>query len=262
MLCKELNQCIHTYIYIYHHIFLWGSCFLFCIPLPLLLLRLLFVTHNLLPHNFVTHHLSTQTSHNLLTHTHNFVTHHLSTQTLSQLCHTPSFNTSFTQLAHTHTQLCHTPSSITNFVTTLSHTHTLFHTQLAHTQVCQTPSFTHHIFHPQLCHTPSLRGSGLGLVARLGTRWLPSAPRHFAWQAWHLATSACVLRGRRSAYGTGLGLVALSRSGRRGTLRGRRGTWRHPPALCVAGVALGDIHLHFAWQAQQWAGSGDALGAL
>jgi len=107
-----------------------------------------------------------------------------------------------------------------------------------------------------------LRGSGLGLVARLGTRWLPSAPRHFAWQAWHLATSACVLRGRRSAYGTGLGLVALSRSGRRGTLRGRRGTWRHPPALCVAGVALGDIHLHFARQAQQWAGSGDALGAL
>ena len=35
-------------------------------------------------------------------------------------------------------------------------------------------------------------------------------------------------------------------------------------ALCVAGVALGDIHLHFAWQARHlsphWAGSGGALG--
>ena len=48
---------------------------------------------------------------------------------------------------------------------------------------------------------------------------------------------------------------------------GKRGTWSHPPsfcvadmalmalgwlwraALCVAGVALGDIHLRFAWQA-------------
>ena len=33
-----------------------------------------------------------------------------------------------------------------------------------------------------------------------------------------------------------------------GCLRGRRGTWRHRPSLCVAGVALGDIDLHFAWQ--------------
>ena len=70
---------------------------------------------------------------------------------------------------------------------------------------------------------------------------------HFAWQAWHLATSTCTLRGRRS---NGLGLVTrlgpFSRPGRRGTLRGRRGTWRHPSALCVAGVELGDIHLRFA----------------
>jgi len=62
--------------------------------------------------------------------------------------------------------------------------------------------------------------------------------RHFAWQAWHLATSS-------------------------GTLRGRRGTWRHPPSSCVAGVALGDIYFSFAWQAWHlWhcAGSGGALG--
>ena len=114
-----------------------------------------------------------------------------------------------------------------------------------------------------------------------------------AWQAWHLETCSC-------------------------TLRGKRGTLRHPPsfhvagvarmalgwlwwrarfprarvvaaAFCVAGVALGDLHLcftwqawhlvtstfvsrgrrgtrltHFAWQAWHvwhWAGSGGALGS-
>ena len=75
----------------------------------------------------------------------------------------------------------------------------------------------------------------------------------FTWQAWHLVTSTFVSRGRRGTYGTGRALVAhrvLSwRRGRRGSLRGRRGTWWHPPSLCVAGVAIGDIHLHFAWQA-------------
>ena len=39
------------------------------------------------------------------------------------------------------------------------------------------------------------------------------------------------------------------------TLRGRRGTWWQPPSVCVAGVALGDIHLHFAWQARHLATS-------
>ena len=90
---------------------------------------------------------------------------------------------------------------------------------------------------------------------------------HFAWQAWHLVTSTVTLRGRLGTYGTGLALVACLVLGvtpwRRGVLRGRRGTWRHPPSLCVAGVALGDIHRHFAWQAWHlwhWAGSGGALG--
>ena len=65
-----------------------------------------------------------------------------------------------------------------------------------------------------------------------------------------MAASNYVLRGWCGAYGAGLRLVARFRSrGRRGTLRGRRGTWRHPPALCVAGVALGDIDLRLAWQA-------------
>ena len=72
-------------------------------------------------------------------------------------------------------------------------------------------------------------------------------------QPWHLATWIVTLRGRRGTYGTGLALVARSvptcPSGRRGFLRGRRGTWRHPSSFHVAGVVLGDIYLRFTWQA-------------
>ena len=153
-----------------------------------------------------------------------------------------------------------------------------------------------------LCHTPLAALCVAGVA--LGDMHL-----HFRWQAWHLVTSTFVLRGRHGTYGTGwlwwcawTGLVAgdaaalcvagvalgdihlrfawqarhlwhwlalvvrldwISRRWRRGTLRGRRGTWRHPPSFHVAGVALGDIHLRFAWQARHlwhWAGSGGALG--
>ena len=90
---------------------------------------------------------------------------------------------------------------------------------------------------------------------------------HFAWQAWHVATSALILRGRHGTYGTGLALVArlgwISRRWRRGTLRGSTYGilgwlwWRawtglvagDAAALCVAGVALGNICHCFAWQA-------------
>ena len=69
---------------------------------------------------------------------------------------------------------------------------------------------------------------------------------HFAWQAWHLVTWIVTLRGRRGTYGTGLALVAL------GWL-----WWRaYVPVDAVdaaafpeAGVILGDMDLHFAWQA-------------
>ena len=61
------------------------------------------------------------------------------------------------------------------------------------------------------------------------------------------------LRGRRGTFATGLALVARSvptcPGGRRGFLRGRRGTWRHSSSFHVAGVVLGDIHLRFTWQA-------------
>ena len=134
------------------------------------------------------------------------------------------------------------------------------------------------------------------LRGRRGTWWHPSSFHvagvalgdihlRFAWQAWYLwnwaglwwspwsrcgATLLCegvvastfVLRGRRGTYGTGLGWRAWSRWCR-DILRGRRGTWWHPSSFHVAGVALGDIHLRFAWQAWylcDWVGSGDALG--
>ena len=70
------------------------------------------------------------------------------------------------------------------------------------------------------------------------------------WQAWYLATSTFVLRGRCGPYGTGLGLVALLGS-----------PWSPvtpatPRHFCVAGVALGDIHLRFVpWQNWYWATS-------
>ena len=90
---------------------------------------------------------------------------------------------------------------------------------------------------------------------------------HFAWQVWHLVTSTVTLRGRCGTYGTGLAPVPrlgpVWHRGRRGCLRGRRGSWRPRPSLCVAGVALGDIDRHFAWQAWHlwhWTGSGGALG--
>ena len=88
------------------------------------------------------------------------------------------------------------------------------------------------------------------LCGVLGPDLSPGAPRHFAWQAWRLVTFTIVSRGRR---GTQLTSTVV--------LRGRRGThgtaWRAWPgfvargaaAFCVAGVALGDIHPHFTWQA-------------
>jgi len=45
-----------------------------------------------------------------------------------------------------------------------------------------------------------------GPVGALGSQMTPWTPRLFAWQVWHLATWS--------------------------------GIWRHPPSLCVAGVAL------------------------
>ena len=113
---------------------------------------------------------------------------------------------SLPQFCHTRTQLCHT------------HTHTqLCHIQLCHAQLFFTRN-SHTHTHTTLCHAfgdmhgrRGTYGTGLALVAHLvssvarGVAWLsswlymPGAPRHFAWQAWRLVTSALILRGRRGA---------------------------------------------------------------
>ena len=74
---------------------------------------------------------------------------------------------------------------------------------------------------------------------------------HFAWQAWRLRhwAGSATFCGRRGTYGTGLALVA-------------RAWFPFDVAAAVgvagvAGVALGDIGLHFGWQA-----AGVALGDI
>ena len=59
----------------------------------------------------------------------------------------------------------------------------------------------------------------------------------------HLVTSTFTLCGRCGTYGTGLALVACLVPVCRHCPR--RGTWRHRPALCVAGVAL--MALRWLW---------------
>ena len=229
-------------------------------------------THPTLSHNSLLH---TTLSHTIF-HTPNFVT---------QLSFTHNFVThthhlSHTTLSHTtfHTQLCHTPSFTHNFVT-----HHLLHTtwsdhSLSPTTVTYTSTFTLRGKRGTSGHPPSFCVAGVALAA-LGwvwwRAWSPLVPRdtaalcvasvalgdsdfrRFTWHAWHLATTTCVLHGRRGTSGTGLGLVArlvaVSHPWRRRALHGRcvalggielvvshgrHGTWRHPPAFCVAGVAL------------------------
>ena len=183
------------------------------------------------PHNFVTPSFTHHLSHTQL------ITHNLSH---TQLCNT---------IFHTHTT-CHTHTTLSQ----TSHTHT--HTPLSHTQLCHTifHTHTHRACHTQLCHTSHTTLSHL----------------RFAWQAWHL----CHLAGSGGALGSawspgtplhfcvaGVALMTLGwvwwrawvrlvARGAAALLRGRRGTWRHGPAFCVAGVALGDIDLRFAWKAR------------
>ena len=186
-------------------------------------------------------------------HTHTTLWH---TNCHKQLCHT--------QL-DTHTQLCHTHT----------HTHTRARARAALGDICL--RFTWQAWHlatstfvsrgMQAWHLWDWAGSGgaLGrrgaaalLRGRRGTwRHLPSFHvalgdicLRFMWQAWHLATSTFVSRGRSGTYGTGSsGALGCRGAAALLLLRGRCGSWRHLPSFHVAGVALGDICLRFTWQA-------------
>ena len=98
----------------------------------------------------------------------------------------------------------------------------------------------------QAWHLWHWAGSG----GALGSQLTPWTPRLFAWQAWHLATSTFTLRGRRGTWRhgralcvAGVALMAL------GWLWWRAWVPVDAVAFCVAGVALGDMDLHFALQA-------------
>ena len=97
---------------------------------------------------------------------------------------------------------------------------------------------------------------GPGLVARDAAALcvagvaLGDIQLRFAWQAWRNLTSTVVLRGRcgTNSHRPSFGVVSVALMALGGAL-GPGLVARDAAALCVAGVALGDIHLRFTWQA-------------
>ena len=91
-----------------------------------------------------------------------------------------------------------------------------------------------------------------GSGGALGSQLTPWTPRLFAWQAWHLVTWTFTLRGRRNTWRHGSSLCVAGVA----PIRHWALWWRawvsvdavDVAAFCVAGVALGDMDLHFAWQ--------------
>ena len=82
-------------------------------------------------------------------------------------------------------------------------------------------------------------------------------PQHFAWQAWHLATCAFVSRGRRGTWRhlpvfSVAGVALIWHWAGSGGALGLGLVAGDAAALCVAGVALGDMCLRFTWQAWTW----------
>ena len=195
--------------------------------------------HTLCQHTLSTHTLSTYTSVN----TH-FVTT-LSTYTLltHTYIHTHTHNTHFVNIHFCQHTLCHHFVNI-HFAYSHFNTHTHTHTHKTYFfawQAWYLVTFTVVSRGRRGTHGTVWRAWS-GLVARGAAALcvagvaLGDIHLRFAWQAWYLVTFTVVSRGRRGTHGTvwraWSGLVA-----------------RGAAALCVAGVALGDIHLHFAWQA-------------
>ena len=158
-------------------------------------------------------------THNSLTHnllTHNSLTHNLLTH--NSLTHTT--------YSHTHTHNSLTYNSLThNSLTDTTYSHNLLtHTQIIHAQLPHTQLSNTQLSNTQLIHT------------QLSNTQLTHTHNSLTQLTWRHRPSLCV---------AGLALVAL------GLL-----WWRAwvpfdavvAAAVCVAGAALGDIGLHFAWQ--------------
>ena len=231
----------------------------------------IFVTPTISPPIFVTPSVST-----IIFHIHIstiFVNHHLGQPSVpttnhhlfvNHLCQPPSFTYIFQPSLSTtifHMHICQPSLS-----TTIFHIHIstiLVNQHLSHT--CQPPSFTYisvkpsvsTIFVNHLCQPPSFTYifvkpsvSTIFVNHHLSHTYFSNHLwRRFAWQAWHSETFTFVLRGRRGTYGTGwrawTGLVAddIAALCVAGVAQGDIHQY-----FCVAGVALGDIHLRFAWQ--------------
>ena len=178
------------------------------------------VTHHLSHTASVTHHLS----HTALSAT---IFHHLSHTTLSTtICHTHRFSHTASVTHH----LSHTTLSATIFHRL---SHTTLSTTIFHIQLCHTPSVTHH-----LSHTPSV-------THHFSHTTLSTPSFTYNFVNHHLSPSFThnFVNHHRSFCVAGVTLMALS-----GAL-GPAWSRVTPRNFCVAGVALGDIHLHFTWQA-------------
>ena len=230
---------------------------------------------------------NTQLVHTQLVHTQLVLTQLVLTQLAhTQLVHTQLAQTQLvlTQLAHTqlvHTQLAQTQLVLTQLVhttcphTTCPHTtcpHTTCpHTTCSHTTcphtTCSNTTCPHTTcpqttcYHTTCQHTTCPHtGVALGDI-HLRFAWLtPWTPRLFAWQAWHLVTSTFTLRGGCGTWWhspsfcvAGVALMPLGWH----WWRARFSTDAvDAAAVCVAGVALGHIHLHFTWRAWHWCRGG------
>ena len=137
---------------------------------------------------------------------------------------------SFTQ------HLCHTPS----FTNPLSHTIFVTHNSVTHA-IFVTPSLSPTIFHTQLCHTPSVTHIFLPHhISHAKLCHTPSVTHIFVTH--HLShtifqTHLCHSHTPSLSHTiVALGDIHLRFAWQ---AHGRRGTWSHPPAFCVPG----------AWQA-------------
>ena len=218
--------------------------------------------HNLLTHKSYTHNLLTHTSHTHATYSHGTHTH-------TTYSHTAHINTtpSHTTLSYTQTFTLHGRRGTWQHRPSLCAAGVALVARLV--PVCRRGrrgclSGRCGIWKHRPPFRPSLCVACVTLIMALGwlwwRAWFPFVGSRGTWQyrlplcmAGHLATSTFTLRGRRGTYGTGLALVArlvsVCRHCRRGGLCGTRGIWKHRPPFCLASVALGDIDLHFVWQA-------------
>ena len=158
---------------------------------------------------------------------------HISHRSLSHIIfHTTHLTHIFVHHYLVHHHLCHTSHTHLPHLTHISHmSHIIFHTThlthiFVHHHLCHT-SHTHlpHISHTSLSTaiwSTTIFVTHLGDAAALCVAGVALGDIHlpFVWQAWHLETSNCHLRGRCGTGDTGLGLVArLDRIGRAVTPR-------------------------------------------